>query len=196
MAPVPHFRAALGLAGLVILAFAALAVAPFIWSQTLSTKQGLALQELRLAQRRAASIAASPTDDATGNQAGFEDALLLPGSTDGIAAAALQARLSEAASRHGGTVDVLRSVPVKPDGSLIRIGVTMSLQTKVAGLQAMLHELESGHPFLLVERLVVNSPAQGSRRLATAANGKNGQLRIQLQVAGFAKGRKPMETKQ
>ncbi|MGI9407129.1 MAG: type II secretion system protein GspM [Hyphomicrobiaceae bacterium] len=196
MTPVPHFRTALGIAGLVILASAALAVVPFIWSQTLSTKQGLALQELRLAQRRAASIAASRTDDATGSQAGFEDALLLPGSTDGIAAAALQARLSEAAARHGGTVDVLRSVPVKPDGALVRIGVTMSMQTKVGGLQAMLHELESGQPFLLVESLVVNSPARGSRRQATEANGKNEQLRIQLQVAGFAKGRKPVETEQ
>lgn len=182
-----HPHAALALLGLFVLGVIALAVAPHVWSQRLAVQEARALHDLAAAQQRVAAIVSPSAGNTTDADASVATAHLLTGETSGIAAARLQARLNAIAGVHGGTIDVTRVLPAQPDGDLTRVAIAASLRTTIKGLQSILYGLESGQPFLILERIVVNRPARRSGRLHISETKDDRDLIVELQFAGFSR---------
>lgn len=99
--------------------------------------------------------------DALRNDPRFND-YLIPGGSGALAAAALQQRLQELAQAQDGRVLSTRVGKPLQDGGFEQVTVNARLQIDLAGLQALLHSLETSSPYLFVRNL--NVFRQGGRR--------------------------------
>jgi general secretion pathway protein M len=97
----------------------------------------------------------------------------LEGSTLTVAGAALQQRVNSAIKSMGGTAlssqVEFRKTPLLGD----EIGLSTNLELKQIELQPLLYDLESGVPFLFVDRLSIHFLAAGDSR-----------MQIQLEISG------------
>lgn len=103
---------------------------------------------------------------------------LVPGTSSALAAAALQQRLQELAQAQNGRVLSTRVGKPQEDSGFEQITINARLQIDLAGLQALLHSLETRSPYLFVRNL--NVFRQSGRR---AQN--NDELDVQLDIYGL-----------
>jgi hypothetical protein len=114
-------------------------------------------------ERRAARLGLPGPGDASGQ--------LLAATSDTLAAAALQARIVGLAGELGAVVHSMTVREPQRDERLHRIGLDVHLAVDDAGLLGLVHALETGEPWVLVERLAARRsdapvwpPAAGSSR--------------------------------
>lgn len=100
---------------------------------------------LRLDVSRAPRAGASPT--------GASGSGLLEGATDAVAAAALQQRVQDMATRAGATLTSAETLPATQTGAYRRIGLHVSLNAPWAVLVRLLQAVEQGTPRMLVDDL-------------------------------------------
>jgi general secretion pathway protein M len=78
---------------------------------------------------------------------------LLPGETDAVAAAALQERMQDMASRAGASLSSVEMLPVTQLGQFRRIGLRVALQAELANVVHLLQSVEAAKPRMLVDEL-------------------------------------------
>lgn len=85
-----------------------------------------------------------------------------------LAAASVQQRLKEVAGAHDGRILSTRVIKSSDqDGPFERITVGARLQLTLEGLQSLVHELETGQPYLFFDNIsVMSRPARRGRRRA------------------------------
>ena len=95
----------------------------------------------------------------------------LPQTTDALALAELQSHLSALAAEAGVAVTAAEALPAEEGGDPARVQLSLDLTGSLAGLQALLHHVESGQPVMAVTRLDLSArPDRGlSARLTIAA---------------------------
>lgn len=82
-----------------------------------------------------------------------ESAGRLPQTTDALALAELQGRLSAWAVEAGVAVSTAEALPAEEGEDPTRIQLTLDLAGSLAGIQTLLHRIESGQPVMAVTRL-------------------------------------------
>jgi hypothetical protein len=95
----------------------------------------------------------------------------LPQTTDSLALAELQGRLSALATETGLSVTAAEALPAEEGADPARVQLSLDLSGSLAGLQALLYRIESGQPVMAVTRLDLSArPDRGlSARLTIAA---------------------------
>ena len=93
--------------------------------------------------------------------------ITLSGDNPALAAADLQQRLQNAASKNGLRVLSLRIRPTGSGGNMERIAIEARLQGDIASLRDMLFELETGTPYLFLEQLNIRTYAARRRQVGT-----------------------------
>jgi general secretion pathway protein M len=104
----------------------------------------------------------------------------LEGPTVTIAGAALQQRLGDVVTRHGGSISSSQLDVQGPRAKEGQISVTANFEADQPALQSILYELEAGMPCLFVDELVVegNAPSAAS----------SGKLRVVITASGQWRG--------
>jgi len=139
---------------------------------TLSQAAHMQAQVQALPALRAAA-AASASGDA--------GQVLVPGDSDAISGANLQADLTNLAQSAGTSLDSVENVSATPVGSLRRIGVAVSMSTTWPTLVAFLTAIESAQPRMMVDDLSVSSDA-------TPDAGQDVALQANFTVSAFRSG--------
>jgi hypothetical protein len=95
----------------------------------------------------------------------------LPQATDALALADLQSRLSALAAEAGLFVTAAEPLPAEEGADPARVQLSLDLAGPLAGIQALLHKVESGQPVMAVTRLELASRPDRSlsARLTIAA---------------------------
>lgn len=116
--------------------------------------------------------------------AGEGDGATLPGDTDTMATAGLQASLRDLVARHGGSVESAEALPARAQdgGGLRRVGVRIQTNGDIFLLVSILGGVEAASPPLVVESLQVRSGLAGGGGVPAAAEPN---LNISLDVFGF-----------
>jgi general secretion pathway protein M len=86
-------------------------------------------------------------------------AVLLPGDSDAIAGANLQAALNNLATQSGTSLDSAEAVPAEASGGLRHIGVSVSLNATWPTLIAFLTAIDAASPRMIVSDLTVSADA-------------------------------------
>ncbi len=93
------------------------------------------------------------------------DSALLDGASEASAAAQLQDLVDRAVSEAGSEVESIRVEPTRPlegrDGA-VQVPITVELTADMPALQRLLHRVESGTPYLFVDRLAARALRRGS----------------------------------
>lgn len=166
----------------IVVALGLLAAAPYMLlheiDQEVSTDE-LALVQLR---REIASESDMRKENLDLVALGQQGTLLLDGDTAGIAGANLQKLISDIVLEHGGAASSLQLLATSEDGSLVRIGLRLSISVGIDGLRDIVHGIETGKPLLFIDDLSV-------RAVEDSAGGTDphylGPLDVTLQVSGF-----------
>ncbi len=125
-------------------------------------------EDLDTAQARTADLITrfSRISDRAGDfQAALQDlqrreassGLYLTGTTEPVAAAALQTRLSAEIRKNGGEIRTLQALPATEDGGFKRIVVSVRFTTVIASFPQILHALESAEPLLFVDNIEITT---------------------------------------
>ena len=116
-------------------------------------------------------------------EAGIEiaDAVLLAAESAVIAAADLQDVVENAIADGGGDLQSVRTEdPVKLDGAQ-RLPLTADFTTDAAGLQEILHALETAQPYLIITDLT-------ARRMFRRAESENREIAVRIRLYGVLRG--------
>lgn len=94
---------------------------------------------------------------------------LIEAPNSALAAASVQQRLKDVASAHDGRILSTRVIKSSnEDSPFEKIAIGARLQLTLEGLQSLMHELETGQPYLFFEDLsVMSRPARRGRRRVT-----------------------------
>ena len=115
---------------------------------------------------------------------GEQDGLMLPGQTDTMATAGLQASLRDLVARHGGNLESAEALPVQPqEGGLQRVGVRIQTSGDIFLLVSILSGIEAASPPLVVDSLQIRSEMAAGSGQASGAGDPS--LSIALDVFGF-----------
>lgn len=106
---------------------------------------------------------------------------LVAGASSALAAASVQQRLQELAQAQQGNVLSTRVGKPQADGDFEQVTINARLQINLAGLQALLYNLETQPPYLFVRNLHVYR--QLGRR--TTGGSDADQLDVQLDIDGL-----------
>ncbi|MBV9562650.1 MAG: type II secretion system protein M [Bradyrhizobium sp.] len=172
--PLPAAAVYLGILGL-LLFFAVDALIVVLGQRTDVAASAAMLEQLegrRPASAGSQAVASGPTGSP-----------FLEGATVTVAGAVLLQRVTAAVTRLGGTV---LSSQVDLQGTQSKSGflsIIASCDVDQGGLQRLLYDLEAGMPFLFVDQVVAQAPAD------VAASGQ-GKLRVLLTVSGQWQGAK------
>ncbi len=109
------------------------------------------------------------------------DSALLDGASEASAAAQLQDLVDRAVSAAGSEVESIRVEPTRPfedrDGA-VKVPITVELTTDMPALQRLLHRVESGTPYLFVDRLAARALRRGSEPEEAV------EVSLSLQISG------------
>jgi general secretion pathway protein M len=111
-----------------------------------------------------------------------ESGLYIRATTEPLAAAAVQEHLKRAVGLYGGELRSVQSLPSLAGENLTRIGLRVVMTGTLGPMIHVLHELESGEPYLFVENLQIKSTTRRRRRTQQKAVGK---LSIRFDVHGY-----------
>lgn len=169
--------AALGLAFAFLSAIYSLAIEPAM--HRISSLNDAIRSKRELAGRLAELARASP--DARAAASRSEVLLLatayLAGDVEAIQLANLQAHLASVTGQEAVRTQSTRTLPaVKRDGITI-VGLQVVMQTTIKHLQSMLHRLETGKPWLIVDALSITPANRGG-----AAAGAEDLLQVELRI--------------
>jgi len=172
------------LLGLVLLVYA-LVVAPLIASYRQSEIAVAEAQEL-LAGYRSVAARRDALEAQLAALADRQDdsGLYLAGTTDALAAAALQDHVKGAIEGSGGNLRSIQILPAEDDEGFRRVGVRAQLTATVNDLLRILHGIEGGTPFLFVDALEINN-RRARRRSRDEAETMDPVLLVRLDVAGY-----------
>ncbi len=156
-----------------IYAGAVCACALATWGAVADIKDGfseVAALQTRLRLYEGRSPLAAPASEASPRVSPF-----LEGDTVAIAGAALQKRVADAVQSAGGAVV---STELALDGADGALKLTGNIEIAQAGLQTLLYDLETGAPYVFVDKLSAQSPRvygqndSETLRVALVASGK------------------------
>lgn len=99
-----------------------------------------------------------------------------------LAAAALQERVKAVVTASGGTLTSTQVLPVADAGPFRRITVNVRMAVSTAALQQVLHELEGGLPYIVVDELIVL--ARHARRRRNEVQPQD-MLDVRFNLSGF-----------
>jgi general secretion pathway protein M len=105
---------------------------------------------------------------------------LLAGTNRALAAAGLQKKLQDAATKHGVTILSLRVQNPASGGPLERISVQARLRAGIPELRDLLYWIETARPYLFIEDITVNARHARRRRTRTP-----GGLEVSLTLYGL-----------
>jgi general secretion pathway protein M len=179
-------RVALGLLVITIAGIYQLTLAP-LWQRYQALAPAIAeqRQQLQRYQRLAAQAPQLQSRlQALRDDVRFDD-YLLPGTNSALAAAALQQRLQDQAQQHSGRVLSTRVLKAEQVGDFEQVEINARLQIDLAGLQDLLHGLETLPPYLFVRNLNVYRQASPRRMRGRPPNVADEQLEVQLDVYGL-----------
>lgn len=103
----------------------------------------------------------------------------LQGTSETLAAAALQNRLKSAIQKHGGELQSVQALPATETDGFRRVVVRAQMTADVPALQKILYDLEAGLPFMFVDNLDVR--VRHARRDTERAE----PLEVGLEVYGY-----------
>jgi len=111
-----------------------------------------------------------------------ESGLYIRADTEPLAAASVQEHLKRAVSLHGGELRSVQSLPSLQEDNLTRIGLRVVMTGPLSSMLLVLHELETGEPYLFVDNLQIKSTTRRRRR----ADEQTGDvLSIRFDVYGY-----------
>jgi general secretion pathway protein M len=106
----------------------------------------------------------------------------IEGANESIAAAQLQSRIKTAVEAVKGEMRSTQILPARDDGKYRRIAVRGQMLLTTAGLQRVLHDLESASPYLFLDNVDIKvRPQQRNRDTAV----QEPTLEVRFDVAGF-----------
>ncbi len=111
-----------------------------------------------------------------------DSGLYIRAATEPLAAAAVQEHLKRAVGLHGGELRSVQSLPSLPEEDLTRIGLRVVMTGVLGPMILVLHELETGEPYLFVDNLQIKSTTRRRRRTQEQAVGR---LSIRFDVYGY-----------
>ena len=123
--------------------------------------------------------------DALTNQVGALEAELtqavayLPKAEPAMAAAEVQANLGQLAERSGAVVRSTSTLPTKAEDGFTAVGFQLSVTGSMRSIRAILYEIETGQPRLVIDRLTI-TPAQESD-----ANSLPGDVDMSVDLHGY-----------
>jgi len=106
----------------------------------------------------------------------------LDGATEALVAAKLQADVQQITTATQVVVRSSQTMPMAKEAGFRRIGLQLELGATPAGLQRLLHQIETTTPVLFVERLAIKLPEDGT--VLPAQDGQP-QLTIRLELCGY-----------
>jgi hypothetical protein len=112
-----------------------------------------------------------------------ESGLYIRADTEPLAAAAVQEHLKRAIGLHGGELRSVQSLPSLVEDDLTRIGLRVVMTGSFAPMIRILHELETGEPYLFAENLQIKSTTRRRRR--TQNKPTTNTLSIRFDVYGY-----------
>lgn len=107
----------------------------------------------------------------------------LKSASPALAAAELQEQVKAVLETYGGKLNSIQILPHKDDDVYRQVTVSLQLNAPISGVKAILHALESAHPYLFVENLAIRVQNIGAAR--SDAN-NDPELFVQFDVIGFA----------
>lgn len=119
-------------------------------ARMLGERRMLATHAERLVARLPALRARAEAVAASGSLAG---SALIPGSSDAVASAAIQEKVSAAAAARGLTLSSSEALPAAPAGQYRRIGVRVSIDAPFPVIVQLLLAIETARPSLLIDDL-------------------------------------------
>lgn len=108
--------------------------------------------------------------------------IYLAGTTDALAAAALQEDVGAKIERNGGKLRSIQILPVKADGDFKQVSVRVQLTATLGSFARILHALESGKPYVFIDNLDVKNRRA---RKATQAQEDDPELVIRFDLYGY-----------
>jgi hypothetical protein len=108
-------------------------------------------------------------------RAAMNGGMFLPGETDALRTANLQALVTEIAEKNGARLSSTRALPVREQEGLRLIGVQAELDTDMKRLQAILAAVEARRPALFVQSVQI-APSAARRR-------DSDELRVRFGIA-------------
>ncbi len=111
-----------------------------------------------------------------------DSGLYIRADTDPLAEAAVQEYLKRAVGLHGGELRSVQSLPSLPEEDLTRVGLRVVMTGVLGPMIHVLHELESGEPYLFVDNLQIKSTKRRRRRTQEQSVGR---LSIRFDVYGY-----------
>jgi hypothetical protein len=110
--------------------------------------------------------------------------LTVPGETEPIRLAAVQATIRRLAATSGARLESTRTLPPVQRGQVQLAGLNIAMRAPVDALQRLLHAIEVHRPILIVDGLdIVPIPAEGSGAKAVAEDTR--QLRVELRILAY-----------
>jgi hypothetical protein len=110
--------------------------------------------------------------------------LYIRADTEPLAAAAVQEHLKRAVGLHGGDLRSVQSLPSQQEDDLTRIGLRVVMTGGLGQMLQVLHELETGEPYLFADNLQVKSTKRRRRRVQVEAPTAN-VLSIRFDLYGY-----------
>ena len=108
--------------------------------------------------------------------------IYLAGTTDALAAAALQEDVGAKIERNGGKLRSIQILPVKTDGDFKQVSVRVQLTATLGSFARILHALESGKPYVFIDNLDVKNRRA---RKATKSQQDDPELVIRFDLYGY-----------
>lgn len=123
-----------------------------------------------------------------------DDTAFLAGTTDALAAAALQDRARTIIDAAGGELRSTQILPAKPADETLgiqRAGLRLQFTAAIDGLQQILYDLETAEPFVFVDEIVIRE--QRTRRRRRDEPPEAPTLDVTLELHGFVRPRDAAE---
>lgn len=132
-------------------------------------------------QRQAMADRLAAQEELAASAAGY-----LQGPSDALAAAQLQDRVKSVIEGAGGELRSTQILPARAtegDAGIRRAALRVQFAVTIEGLAETLYELESGHPYLLIDQLSVRE--QRTRRRRRDEPEPEASLDVSLELSGY-----------
>lgn len=107
----------------------------------------------------------------------------LKSASPALAAAELQEQAKRILDDNGGKLNSIQILPHKDDGLYRQVSVSLQLTAPLSAVKAMLHALESAHPYLFVDNFSIRSTSMAPVRNESA---NEPDLIVQFDLTGYA----------
>lgn len=107
----------------------------------------------------------------------------LKSASPALAAAELQEQAKHILDENGGKLNSIQILPHRDDGLYRQVSVSLQLTAPLSGVKAMLHALESAHPYLFVDNFSIRATSMAPVRNDSASEP---DLIVQFDLTGYA----------